>query len=64
MRGKPDLLIRKEVRGASVLFSPRLLIRIDRARVRASDPRNRADGLKIGRIPLTRHAVWSAKFEK
>src|SRR5262249_11731780 len=27
------------------------------------DPRNRADGLKIGRIPLTRHAVWRAKFE-
>jgi hypothetical protein len=25
---------------------------------------NRADGLKIGRIPLTRHAAWSAKFEK
>jgi hypothetical protein len=32
--------------------------------VRASDPRNRADGLKIGRISLTRHAAWSAKFEK
>jgi hypothetical protein len=41
-----------------------VLIRIDRARVRASDPRNRAGGLKIGRIPLTHHAVWSAKFEK
>jgi hypothetical protein len=39
-------------------------IRIDFVRVRASDPRNRADGLKIGRIPLTRHAAWSAKFEK
>jgi hypothetical protein len=25
--------------------------------VRASDPRNRADGLKIGRIPLTCHAA-------
>jgi hypothetical protein len=24
----------------------------------------RADGLKIGRIPLSRHAAWSAKFEK
>jgi hypothetical protein len=24
----------------------------------------RADGLKIDRIPLTRHAAWSAKFEK
>jgi len=43
---------------------PRRLIRIDHVRVRASDPRNRADGLKIGRIPLTRHAAWSAKFEK
>jgi hypothetical protein len=29
-----------------------------------SYPRNRADGLKIDRIPLTRHAAWSAKFEK
>jgi hypothetical protein len=27
-------------------------------------PRNRAAGLKIGRISLTRHAAWSAKFEK
>ena len=27
-------------------------------------PRNRADGLKIDRIPLTRHAAWSAKFKK
>jgi hypothetical protein len=26
--------------------------------------RNRADGLKIGRIPLTHHEAWSAKFEK
>jgi hypothetical protein len=43
---------------------PRRLIRIDHVRVRASDPRNRADGLKIGRIPLTRHAACSAKFEK
>ncbi len=41
---------------------PRRLNRIDRARVRASDPHNRVDGLKIGRIPLTRHAAWSAKF--
>jgi hypothetical protein len=32
--------------------------------VRVSDPRNRADGLKIDRIPLTRLAAWSAKFEK
>ena len=32
--------------------------------VRASDPHNRADGLKIGRIPLTHHEAWSAKFEK
>ena len=41
---------------------PRRLNRIDRARVRASDPHNRVDGLNIGRIPLTRHAAWSAKF--
>ena len=27
-------------------------------------PNPRADGSKIGRIPLTRHAAWSAKFEK
>jgi hypothetical protein len=50
---------RAELGGAG---NPRRLIRIDRARVRAS--RNRADGLKIDRIPLTRHAAWSAKFEK
>jgi hypothetical protein len=36
-------------------------IRIDHVRVRASDPRNRADGLKIGRIPLTRHAAERAR---
>jgi hypothetical protein len=29
-----------------------------------SDLRKRADGLKICHIPLTRHAAWSAKFEK
>ena len=41
------------------------LIRIDRAPSRELQiPRNRADDLKIGRIPLTRHAAWSAKFEK
>ena len=54
--GRPEL--------TQAVQDPRRLNRIDRVRVRASDPRNRADGLKIGRIPLTCHAAWSAKFEK